>query len=168
MELQFNLSTFNACGTQVHKAKQLMDVQYPIVGTLEIFWTPYHIFRQFKGYFITLPKPRRNAIPSLGHMTIPFSRYPKNTLGSITYLFTCEGVMHSPTKTQKDLNTLTGLHCKHYMLNDFGLGYQKGIVHAQKDSMSMHYPSISIRKIHWFHNIFLDMWRGITQPYQNL
>jgi hypothetical protein len=35
-------------------------------------------------------------------MTIPFSRFPKNTLNYITYLLTREGEMHSPTKTYKD------------------------------------------------------------------
>jgi hypothetical protein len=92
---------------RVHKAKYSLNVQYPVLGIVEIVWAPYHIFRQFKGYYIPLPKPRRNVIPSLGYTTIPslghekipFSRYPKNTLGSITYLLTCEGVMHSPTKT---------------------------------------------------------------------
>jgi hypothetical protein len=50
-------------------------------------------------YCIALSKPRRNVIPSLGHTTIPFSRYPKNTLGSITYLLTFEGIMPNPIKT---------------------------------------------------------------------
>jgi hypothetical protein len=107
MELQFNLKTFNACYTQVHKAKYSMNVQYPILGTIEIVWAPYHIVQQFEGYCIALPKPRRNAIPSLGyiaipslgHSTIPFSRYLRNTLGFITYILTHEGVIHSVTKT---------------------------------------------------------------------
>jgi hypothetical protein len=65
-KLQFNLNTFNACCTQVHKTKYSMNVQYPILGTLEIVWAPYHIFQQFNGHCIALPKPRRNAISSLG------------------------------------------------------------------------------------------------------
>jgi hypothetical protein len=81
----FNLNTFNACYTQVHKTKYLMNMQYPILSTPEIVWAPYHIFRQFEGYCIALPKPRRNAtpslssivIPSLGHTTIPSQGIPK-------------------------------------------------------------------------------------------
>jgi hypothetical protein len=84
-----------------------MNVQYLILGILEIIWAPYHIFQQFEKYSITLKKPRKNAIPSLGytaipslgHTTIPFSRYPKNTLGFTTYFLTREGIMHSSTKT---------------------------------------------------------------------
>ncbi len=84
-----------------------MNMQYPILGTPKIIWAPYHIFRQFKGYCITLPKLRRNAIPSLGytsipslgHMAIPLSRYLINTLDSITYILTCERVLHGLTKT---------------------------------------------------------------------
>jgi hypothetical protein len=45
MELQFNLDTFDACYTQVHKTKYSMNVQHPILHTLEIIWAPYHIFR---------------------------------------------------------------------------------------------------------------------------
>jgi hypothetical protein len=66
MELKFNLDAFNACCTQVHKAKYLMNMQYPILGTLEIVWAPYHIFQQFKRYCIALAKPRRNVTPSFG------------------------------------------------------------------------------------------------------
>jgi hypothetical protein len=58
-ELQFNLNIFNACCIQVHKAKYLMNMQYPILGILEIVWAPYHIFQQLEGYCIALPKPRR-------------------------------------------------------------------------------------------------------------
>jgi hypothetical protein len=65
MELQFNLNAFNACCTQVHKSTYSMNVQYPILCTPAIVWAPYHILRQFKGYCIALPKPIRNAIPSL-------------------------------------------------------------------------------------------------------
>jgi hypothetical protein len=40
---QFNLNAFNACCTQVHKAKYLMNMQYPALGIFEIIWAPYHI-----------------------------------------------------------------------------------------------------------------------------
>jgi hypothetical protein len=43
-KLQFNLDTFNACCTQVQKAKYSMNVQYPILRTPKIIWAPYHIF----------------------------------------------------------------------------------------------------------------------------
>jgi hypothetical protein len=144
MELQFNLDTFNACYTQVHKAKYSMNVQYLILGTFETVWAPYHIFQQFKRYCIALRKSRRNAIPSLGHTTIPFSKYPKNTFGSITCFFTREGVMHNPTKIYKDFNTLIVLHCKHHGLNYFGLSYQRGITHAQNYLIHLQYPSRDI------------------------
>jgi hypothetical protein len=84
-----------------------MNVQYLILGIPEIDWPPYHIFQQFEEYSIALKKPRKNAIlslgytaiPSLGHTAIPISRYPKNTLGSTTYLLTHEKVMHNLIKT---------------------------------------------------------------------
>jgi hypothetical protein len=34
-KLQFHLDTYNACCIQVHKAKYSMNVQYPILCTLE-------------------------------------------------------------------------------------------------------------------------------------
>jgi hypothetical protein len=54
---------------------------------------------------------------------IPLRRYPRNTLGSITYFLKLEGVLHSLTKTLKGYNTFGGLHYKHHRLNYFGLGY---------------------------------------------
>jgi hypothetical protein len=72
MELQFNLDAYNACCIQVHKAKYLMKVQYPILDILEIVWAPYHIFWQFEGYCIALKKPRRNGIPSMPHCNTSF------------------------------------------------------------------------------------------------
>jgi hypothetical protein len=75
-----------------------------------------------EGYCIVLPKPTRKPIPSLRYSTIkhhgsmlfegyyswpklfntstiPFIGYPKNTLGSITYILKLEGVLHSLTRT---------------------------------------------------------------------
>jgi hypothetical protein len=43
-EHPFNLDAFNVCCIQVHKTKYSMNVQYPILGNLEIVWAPYHIF----------------------------------------------------------------------------------------------------------------------------
>jgi hypothetical protein len=39
----------------------------------------------------------------LNEHALPLPRYLKNTLGSITYFLTCERVLHSPTKTYKEL-----------------------------------------------------------------
>jgi len=51
----------------------------------------------------------------LNEHAIPLSRYPRNTLGSITYLLTCGGVLHSLTKTYKETNTSLGyLIIKHH------------------------------------------------------
>jgi len=109
------------------------------------------------GYFITTPKPTRKPIPSLGYFiikhhgcthgstllegycswpkllntpTIPLSGYPRNTLGSITYLLKLGKLFHSPTKTYKQNNTLLGVFSKHYGLNYFGLDYQRGIANG--------------------------------------
>jgi len=59
--------------------------------------------------------------------TISLSSYPKNTLGSITYLLILGGV---PTKTYKQSNTLLGVFSKHHGLNYFGLDYQRGIANG--------------------------------------
>jgi len=130
MELQFNLDTFNVCFIQVHKTKYSMNVQYPILGDLKIVWALYHIFWNLEKYYVTLTKPRRNPIPSLGYTitswvelfwsrllegycscleglikhVIPLLGYPKNTLGSITYLLTCGKVLRSPMKINTFIN----------------------------------------------------------------
>jgi hypothetical protein len=113
IELQFNLNAFNVCCIQVHKTKYSMNLQYPILGNLEIVWAPYHIFWNLERYHVTLTKPKRNAIPSLGYTitlsvelfwskllegyflcpkglikhAIPFLGYPVNTLGPITFFW---------------------------------------------------------------------------------
>jgi len=100
-------------------------------------------------YCIALPKPKRDALPSLSYTikpwaelfwsrslegyyscpkrlnehAIPLARYPRNTLGSITYILKLGGILHNPTKTYKGCNTLSELHYKHHGLNYFGLGY---------------------------------------------
>jgi hypothetical protein len=73
-----------------------------------------------EGYCVALPKPTRKPIPSLRYLVIknhgstllegycsssklhntpaiPLISYPKNTLGSITYLFKLGEVMHNLT-----------------------------------------------------------------------
>jgi hypothetical protein len=74
-------------------------------------------------YFVALPKPTRKPIPTLGYfeikhqgftlllegycscpklfntLAIPLARYPKNTLGSTTYLLKVGRVLHNITKT---------------------------------------------------------------------
>jgi hypothetical protein len=75
-----------------------------------------------EGYCIALPKPTRKPIPSLGYFvnkhqgfmflegycscpkllntpTLPLTWYPRNTLGSITYILKLGGILHSPPKT---------------------------------------------------------------------
>jgi hypothetical protein len=96
-------------------------------------------------YWITLPKPKRDALPSLGY-TIKAMGWiilvkaikgvlfmPKNiqwtcniTLGSITYLLKLGKVLHSPTKTYKGCNTLNGLHYKHQWAESFCSRLLKG------------------------------------------
>jgi hypothetical protein len=109
-----------------------MNMQYPILGNLKIIWAPYHIFLNLKRYCIALTKPKRKAIPSLGYTitswaelfrskllkgyysclegltehAIPLLGYPKNTLGSITYILTHGRVLCSPMKTNKETNAL--------------------------------------------------------------
>jgi hypothetical protein len=111
-----------------------------------------------EGYFVALPKFTRKPILSLGYLvikhhgliyfglsywkryyscpkllntlTVPLIGYPINTLGSITYLLKLRGVLHNPTKTYKEGNTLFGVFSKDHGLNCFGLDYQRGIVHA--------------------------------------
>jgi len=105
-----------------------------------------------EGYCVTLPKPTRKPIPSIGYFvikhhgfmllegycscpkllntfTISLVGYPKNTSGSITYIFKLEGVLHGLPKTYKESNTLLGVLNKHHGLNYFGLDYQKGIAY---------------------------------------
>jgi hypothetical protein len=62
--------------------------------------------------------------------TIPFSSYPKNKMGSITYILKLRGIFHSLTKTYKQSNTLFGVFNKQHALNYFGLDYQKGIANG--------------------------------------
>jgi hypothetical protein len=110
-----------------------------------------------KGCYVALPKPIRKLIPSFGYyvikhhgliyfglcywkgiafsklfntLAIPLVGCPKNILGSITYILKLRRVLHSPTKTYKESNTLLGVFSKHHRLNYFGLDYQRGIVHG--------------------------------------
>jgi hypothetical protein len=62
--------------------------------------------------------------------TIPLLGYPKNTLGSITYLLKLGREFHNPTKTYKQINTMFKVFSKHCGLNSFGLNYQRGIVNC--------------------------------------
>jgi hypothetical protein len=99
-----------------------------------------------EGYCIALPKPTRKPIPPLGYyvikhqgstllegyysspklfntLTIPLVGYPTNTVGSIIYLLKLGKVMHSPTKTYKENNTLIPILKKQHGLNYFGIDY---------------------------------------------
>jgi hypothetical protein len=73
-------------------------------------------------------------------LAIPLIGYFINTLGSITYLLKLGGVLHNPTKTYKETNTLFEVFSKHHRLNYFGLDYHRGINHAYEYSMHMQYP----------------------------
>ncbi len=66
----------------------------------------------------------------LNKLTIPLSSYPRNTLGSITYIMKLGGVFHNHTKTYKKRNTLLGVFNKYHGLNYFGLDYQRGIANG--------------------------------------
>jgi hypothetical protein len=109
-----------------------------------------------EGFYVALPKPTRKPIPSFGcyvtkhhwliyfglcywkgivhsqklfnTLVVPFVGYPKNILGFITYILKLGRVLHNPTKTYKESNTLLGVFNKHHGLNYFGLDYQRGIV----------------------------------------
>jgi len=95
-------------------------------------------------YCVALPKPIKKPIPSLKYFiikhqrstlleryysslklfntpTIPFVGYPTNIVGSITYILKLGRVMHSPTKTYKESNTLIAVLKKQHGLNYFGL-----------------------------------------------
>jgi len=97
-------------------------------------------------YCVALPKPIKKPIPSLKYFiikhqgstlferyysslklfntpAIPLVRYPTNIVGSITYILKLGRVMHSPTKTYKENNTLIAVLKKQYGLNYFGLDY---------------------------------------------
>jgi hypothetical protein len=105
-----------------------MNMHYPSQGMPKIHWARKHIFWRVEGYCIALPKPPRKPIQSLRYsiikhhgftlfegycscpklhntLTIPLINYPRNTMGSITYLFKLGGVLHSHTKTKKENNT---------------------------------------------------------------
>jgi len=106
-----------------------------------------------KGYYVTLPKPTRKPIPSLGYFiikhhgsmllegfctcpklfntpTIPHVKYLRNILSFITYFLKFGRVLHNLTKSYKESDTLFGVFNKHHGLNYFGLDYQRGIVHG--------------------------------------
>jgi len=76
----------------------------------------------------------KHAIPHLG--------YPKNTLGSITYLLTCVGVLRSPPEpTMKSIPSL-----RYFIIKHHGSTLFKGIVHGQNYSIHSQYPSQGILK----------------------
>jgi hypothetical protein len=63
-------------------------------------------------------------------LVIPHFGYPKNALGSITNLLTFRGLLHKPTITEKENNTLVNIFYK--TLNHFQLHHWRGIAHDQK------------------------------------
>ncbi len=134
---QFNLDAFNVCCTEVHKTKYSMNMQYPIMGNLEIIWAPYHILWNLERYCVGLTKPRRNTISLLGYTITPWAKlfwsrllegycscskgfikhaisflgYPINTFGSITHLWHVEGYCVALWKpTRKPIPSLVVFH----------------------------------------------------------
>jgi len=72
-------------------------------------------FTLLEGYYSSPKQFNTPAIPLVG--------YPTNTVGSITYLLKLGKLMHSPTKTYKESNTLITILKKQHGLNYFGLDY---------------------------------------------
>jgi len=64
-------------------------MQYPHWATLETPWAELFWSRLLEGYCSCSKKFNEHAIP--------LSKYPKNTLGSITYLLKLGKVIHSLT-----------------------------------------------------------------------
>jgi hypothetical protein len=87
---------------------------------------------------------------------IPLLDYPKNTLGSITYLLKLGRVFHGPTKTYKQNNIMFGVFSKHHGLNYFGLNYQKDIVNDKEYSINMQYPCRVSHKSFGFYKISFE------------
>jgi hypothetical protein len=100
-----------------------------------------------EGYCVTLPKSTKKPIPSLKYfviqhqrstlllegyyscpnllntLAIPFVGYPRNTLGSITYLLKLVGALHNHTKiTQYIYNTFHRLSQKYIGLHNLKCG----------------------------------------------
>jgi len=116
-----------------------------------------------KRYYINLPKPTRKPIPSLRYSIIKHHGYI--LLEGYFFIFkttqyTCNtphrlsrkyigfhnlkhgGVLHSPTKTYKQNNTLLRVFNKNHGLNYFNINFQRGIVYGKEYSMHMDYPLV--------------------------
>jgi hypothetical protein len=134
-----------------------------------------------EGCCIALPKPTRKPIPSLGYFVIkhrgfmllkgyysypellntpaiPFIRYPKNTLDSITYLWKHGKILCNPTKTFKETNTLI----KYYVIKHHGSTLLEGYCSCPKLLNTLALPLIRYPKntLIRFHNISFETWRG--------
>jgi hypothetical protein len=79
-----------------------------------------------EGYYITIPKPKRKAIPYMGFLA--------NTMDS------WKGIA-LPKQNYKECNTLMKVICKHYGLNYFGPCYWRGIAYAYDYTMHVQYLS---------------------------
>jgi hypothetical protein len=143
-------------------------MQYLILHTLEIIWALYHIFQQFKGHCIGYQNLEGTQYlhcaitPSLGHMIISLSRYPRNTLGSITYLLTHDEILHSPTR--KPISSLGYFIIKHQGSTLLLNGYYSCLELLYKLAIAP--CKVSLRYI-GVHNIFFETW-SIALPCQNL
>jgi len=78
---------------------------------------------------------------------MPLSRYPKNTLGSTTYLLRCEGVLHNPTKTYKETNTLIRV----FIIQHHGFTFLEGYFSSSKlhntPAIPLGYPESTLGSI---------------------
>jgi len=85
------------------------------IPSLKYFIIKHQGFTLLEGYYSSLKLFNTPAIPLVG--------YPTNIVGSITYLLKLGRVMHSPTKTYKESNTLNAVLKKQHGQNYFGLDY---------------------------------------------
>jgi hypothetical protein len=71
-----------------------------VASQLQTWWL------RMTEFLIVLLEGYCSCLEGLNKHAIPFLGYPKNTLGSITYLLTHGRVLRSPTKINKETNTL--------------------------------------------------------------
>jgi hypothetical protein len=87
------------------------------------------------------------------HMHYPLVGYPRNTLGSKTYILKLVGVLHNHIR--KPIPSLGYLIIKHH-----GSTLLEGYCSCSKLQNTPIIPLYVIPKKHWVHNIFDQTWRG--------
>jgi hypothetical protein len=157
----------------------------PRFGYPGIVWAPYHIFWNLERYCVVLTKPRRNIIPSLGYIVNTMGwiilvqatkgvllmpkriqwtcntllRYPRNTLGSTTYILKHGGVLHSPTKTYKETNIFIKILCN---LTSWVYFIRRVLLMHKTIQYTYNTPCRVSQKYIGMHNISFETWRGIA------